>query len=112
MTEPEADITKKAVEDMLGLGEKRPQQMVAIWLTLNEITRLLDIPKDHRVVRLIVSHDNYPPAIGVMVEGPSCPILPDRSPVYYESLDDFHNGLDRRREVSLKELGPYWPADD
>lgn len=75
---------------------------------MRELEVMLNIPKDHRIVKLEHSWPNVPPGLAVIVEGPGGQQHPPRCPVYFHDYDDWRNDkLDEWREAALREWGPY-----
>lgn len=87
---------------------ERPQQFIGFMFAIRDLERLIDLPRDHRIVKLEHSWDNRAPGLAVIVEGPGGHVVPPRCPVYYHDYRDWRdNAVDENREAALAEWGPY-----
>lgn len=86
----------------------RQQQFIGFVFSVRDLERLIDLPRDHRIVKIDYSFPHSPPGITIIVEGPGGCVVPTRSSVYYEDYDNWLlKGVDEMREASLKQWGPY-----
>jgi hypothetical protein len=87
----------------------RPQQFVGFTVVYRELAEKLNLPRDHRVVKVELNEPRYgPPSICVIVEGPAGHICPRGAPVMFcGSVDEWLPTVDVIREASLEQYGPY-----
>ena len=86
----------------------RPQQFVGFAFSVRDLERLIDLPRDHRIVKIETVFPHTAPGITIIVEGPGGSISAQRCPVYYADYRHWRDEeVDAIREASLKEYGPY-----
>lgn len=86
---------------------ERPQQFVGFAFSVRDIERLIDLPRDHRIVKIEMTFPHTAPGISIIVEGPGGQLVAERCPVAYQNYDDWREHLDETREFALEKLGPY-----
>lgn len=84
----------------------RQQQFIGFAFSVRDLERIIDLPRDHRIVKIDYTFPHSPPGITIIVEGPGGMMVPTRSTVYYEDYERWRrDGVDEMREASLKEMG-------
>jgi hypothetical protein len=86
----------------------RPRQANAFSFSISELEKALNIPQDHRIVRIELNDSQFLPGIIIQVEGPCCQIVPIGAPV---GIDYYYNKwlehINVNRLYVLNKYGPY-----
>lgn len=85
----------------------RPRQYIGFVIDYHQIERALDIPRDHRIVKITLAGDHEIPSIRVILEGPAGLLTERGAMVYYDNLDRWRASVDEMREAAMKQFGPY-----
>lgn len=85
----------------------RGAQRGVLVVTLEELTRALGLPADHRIERIQVSGDEFAPELLVSVEGPAMTLYTPGLPLKAEPFAGVMAEIDERR----KDMADFWLFD-
>lgn len=85
----------------------RPRQYIAFVIDFHRLEQALNLPRDHRLVKITLTGEHHPPGIKVIVEGPGGRLTPVQAPACYDDLDRWRKSVDEIREASIAQYGPY-----
>lgn len=88
--------------------QSRPRQFNGFVIDIHALEKALGIPRDHRIVRVSTTTDDYVPGIKIIIEGPACYLLAgSRAPVAYDDFERWLQNVDEIREAGIDRYGPY-----
>ena len=82
----------------------REPQRSNLLISLDDLARLLGLPADHRVERVVATDPQFAPGLMIMVEGPAMTHSHPAAPVQVEQFSQVIDDIDERRRAAAG----YW----